>query len=108
MLDRRVREEGPVLRREQLLEIALEPVGTVWDRRAEAVGEPLHVRIHEDGGLPERRAEDDVGRLAPDPGERHESVHAVRDLIAMLLRYGVGDPLDGAGLLAEEAGRLDE
>src|SRR5262249_8061817 len=72
MVDEAMGEGRPFLRREQRLEVPLDPVGISLHRQAEAIRQAFHVCIDEDRRLAEGRPEHDVRGLATDSGQRCE------------------------------------
>ena len=67
-----------------------------------------HVGVDRKARQPETNAKDDVGGLAPDPGQRHQVLHPRRHLAAVALDQRPGAADDGVGLGPEEAGWLDQ
>ena len=61
-----------------------------------------------DPGNVERVAEDDVGGLAADAGQRHQVVHGVGHVAVEPFHQFLAEPHQRVGLVAVEAGGPDE
>lgn len=106
--DHAVAEEGPLIGGDEGHEVAFDLDGVVVDGEAEALAEAANVGVDGDAGGVEGVAEDDVGGLAAHSGEGDEFVHGARDLAGVAFDELLATGLYVAGLVAEEAGGLDE
>jgi hypothetical protein len=87
MMDQQVREQRPLVLRHDLHQVLLDlhRVHRVLGQ-PQPVADARHVRVDDHAHvLPERVAQHDVGRLAPDAGELRELVHRLRHLPAVPL-----------------------
>ena len=97
----------PPGRRRLLLQLRLDQVHIPAASEAGAVGDPEDMGVDREGLLAERDVHDDVGGLAPDPGQRLQRVAVARHLAAMLLDQGPGESDDVLRLGVEQADRPD-
>ena len=106
--DEQVGEEGAIFLGDHLQQALLYLFRISLPGETEPVREAPDVGVHDDALVyAEGVAQDHVGRLAADAGEGDELAHGARDLPAVFLEEGAGHPLQGAGLVAVEAGRAD-
>jgi len=76
-------------------------------REAGAVADPEHVGIDGERLLAPSGVEDDIGGLAPDPGQRLQGSAVARDFPAMIADQRLRQRDDVPGLGVEQADRLD-
>src|SRR6266516_4680140 len=105
--DEEVRENAPVLARDDRLEVALDLHRVVLLRQPETLREPAHVRVDDDSlRVPELRG-DDVGGLAGDTRQAQELLELARHAAVELLDQHPHRAVQRPRLLSEEAGRAD-
>ena len=104
--DQPPRERVPFEIGENLHQVAFHLDGIGLVRESQAVRHALHVRVDDHTDMrAERVAEDDVGRLASDAGQREELLHGPRDLAIEFVEDAGGHPLKALGLVPVETGR---
>src|SRR5947199_2271554 len=101
-------EARPLLARQEIDQIPLDLLRVLLLGEEEPAGEALDVGVHGDPlvaaeGVPQHH----VGRLPPHPGERHQGLHGVRHLAAVLGHEGHTEILQGPRLVAVETGLAD-
>jgi hypothetical protein len=107
--DERDGREDPLRAREERHQVALDPDRILVPRQAEAAGDPMDMRVHDDTRCEAvGAAEDHVGGLAPDAGQARELFHGPRHLAAVLVHERPARPEEGPGLGAEKAGGPDQ
>src|SRR5581483_8493714 len=81
MPEQLVREDGPLLAREDRHQVQFNLLRIFLLRKLQATRQALNVRVHHNSIIPlEPRAEHDVGGLARDPRQSEQVLHVVRDL----------------------------
>src|SRR5215475_11682649 len=83
--DQQVREDAPVLARDEPLQVALDLDRVVLSRQAESLRETPHVRVDDDPLRVAELGRDDVRGLAGDAGQARELVERARDLAVVVL-----------------------
>jgi hypothetical protein len=106
--DQPVREQGPLLAREQLPDFLLDLDRVFLLRPAEPAGEPAEVRVHRDARDAERVPQHHVGRLAADAGQGDQVLLPAGHLPAVPVAERLAEPDQAVGLGPEEPGRLDD
>jgi hypothetical protein len=76
--------------------------------KAQALAQPAHVRVDDDPRDAVVPAQDDVGGLPADAGERDQLLHGAGDAAAEPLQQRPAHGLEGPPLLAEEPRGADE
>jgi len=105
--DQQVREDSPVLARDDALEVALDLYRIVQTRQPQSLRQPADVRVDDDAlGLAELGG-DDVRGLARDARQPRQLLERPRNLAVELLDQHLHRPAQRLRLLAEEAGRAD-
>src|SRR5690606_19466400 len=102
--DQPVRQHRPLLAREQRADLLLDLHGVVLGRPPEPPGEASEVGVDRDSRDVERVAQDDVGRLAPDPGQGDQVFQPRWDLAIETVADRGGQSHDRLRLGAEEPG----
>src|SRR5262249_39441996 len=105
--DHAVAEHRPLFRRDQFHQVALDFFGVRMFGEAHAAAEAENVRVHGDAGDAEGVAEDDVGGLAADSGQRDKLVHGAWDFTGVLVDDGFAAGGDVASFVPEETGGLN-
>jgi hypothetical protein len=106
--DQPVAQQRPLALVEERADLGLHLDRVVLRGPPEPPREPPEVRVDRDAGHPERVAEHDVGRLAPDARQRHEVLEPPGHLAVEALDERSTDLHQRVGLLPEEAGRLHD
>ena len=70
--------------RHDLLEPGFDLVDRLAGREPRTVADPEDMRVDRERLLAERRIEDDIGRLAPDPGQFLQFFAGLRDFSAVI------------------------
>ena len=107
MVNEAMAEVGPFLFGNEVHEIAFDLDGIGEFAEAKPAAEPANVGVHGDARDVEGVAEDDVGCLAGDAGQRQQFLHGAGDRAAVLLDQKPAALLNIAGLVAEKAGGAD-
>jgi len=105
--DEQVREDAPVLARDEALQVTLDLDGVFLAREAEALREPPDVRVDDDALSVAELGRDDVRRLARHSREPGQLGERPRDLAVELLDQHLHRAADGLRLLSKEAGGTD-
>ena len=86
MPDDLMREQNPFLARNYLHQILLNVLRIVVLRELQPARDAMKVRVHHHAlGFAEPRAQDNIRRLARDPGQSQQLFHGFRNLAAELV-----------------------
>src|SRR4051812_38050561 len=105
--DQEVREDAPVLARDEPLDVAFDLHRVVLLRQAEPLRKAADVRVHDDSLRIAELGRDDVRGLARDSGQLDELLEPPRHPAVVHLEQALHRPADRLRLLAEEPGRID-
>lgn len=102
------RERRPLCSGEEALELRRYLFGIIVASETEASRQTPHVRVHDNPrGDAEALAEDDLGCLTPDTGQRNEGIEIGRYLAAVFFRDDFCSGAQRRSLSAEHSGRPD-
>ena len=104
MIDQEVRQESPLVLRNNFHQIALDLVRVLLRSQAQELREARHVRVDDDAWNAKSVPEDDVGGLAANARQLHQAFQIGRHLAAMAHDERLRTADDVARLVVEEAG----
>src|SRR5258708_339692 len=108
MPDKPMAEQGPLHARDELDQVLFDLLRSFLARESKALGEARHVRVYDYPAIDvEGIAEDDIGRLAPDPIQGGQFFHGAGHLAMMAVHQFLTGGFNVLGFVSEKAQALN-